>query len=618
MSSPKPPLQKTFRNQAGYWGTLLLAALAAVSQPASMPAAKAQKAQPPAKAEAVPPGDDYQPGPDSQRQPGVPEGKMFQFKFTNSKFFPGTSRNITVYVPAQYRGDKPACVYIGLDSLGFGAPIVFDNLIHRRQMPLIIGIGISPGQADSTRPAMNPRLNRTFEFDGLNDSLARCILEELLPEVEKQKTPDGLPILLSKDPNDRCVGGGSTGGIAAFTLAWERPDAFRRVFTAIGTFVGMRGGDRYPVLVRKTEPKPLRIFMQDGTNDQWMGGPEVGDWWMSNQTMERALTFAGYAVEHAWGTGPHSGRHATAIFPDAIRWLWKDWPQPIMPGISSSTVLKAILLPGENWQLSAEGYPSADDLAANPQGEVFFRDAQKTYKISADAMVGEYSAVVGKECGLAFGPDGRLYTAESATARIMAYEGGGRSSVIAAGIRGRHLTVTHNGFIYITEPGEGEAPSKVWLIKPAGEKTVLDSGLNHASGLALTPDGLWLCVVENRTHFGYSWRVLPDGSLDIKQRFYWFHVPDWADDSGAGSVCMDREGRMYAATRMGVQVFDRNGRSRAILSLPGGEVTSVCFGGANFDMLYATCRSQVYRRKLKTAGAPQWAAPFKLPPGNAG
>ena len=200
-------------------------------------------------------------------------------------------------------------------------------------MPVTIAIGVSPGQVESAKTPADPRFNRSFEFDGLNDNLARFLLEEVFPEIEKNhKTPDDLPIRLSTDPNDRCAGGGSTGGIGAFTLAWERPDAFRRVFTAIGTFVGMRGGDRYPVLIRKTEPKPIRVFMQDGSADEWMGGPEVGDWWMSNQTVERALEFAGYDVQHVWGTGPHSGRQATAIFPDAMRFLWKDWPQPIKAG----------------------------------------------------------------------------------------------------------------------------------------------------------------------------------------------------------------------------------------------------------------------------------------------
>ena len=255
--------------------------------------------------------DQYVLGPDSLPQPGVPKGKVFEFAFNRSKIFPGTTRKIAVYVPAEYTADKPACVYVGLDGLVFEVPTVFDNLIYKHEMPVTIAIGIEPGSVESTEEMPNPRFNRSFEFDGLNDNLARFLLEELIPEVERHKTTDGLAIRLSNDPNDRAAGGISTGGIGSFTLAWERPDAFRRIFTASGTFVGMRGGDRYPVLVRKTELKPIRIFMQDGSNDGMDGSlGEVGDWWMGNQAMQRALEFAGYQVQHVWGEGPHGASKA--------------------------------------------------------------------------------------------------------------------------------------------------------------------------------------------------------------------------------------------------------------------------------------------------------------------
>lgn len=558
--------------------------------------------------------DEYQPGPDSQLQSDVPRGKTFQFVFERSQIFPGTRRTITVYVPEQYKAERPACVYVGLDGLGFNAPVVFDNLIHKGEMPVVIGVGVSPGQVDSARPPENPRFNRSFEFDGLNDNLARCVLEEILPEVQRRQTPGGVPIRLSEDPNDRCTGGGSTGAIAAFTLAWQRPDAFRRVFTAIGTFVGMRGGDRYPVLVRKTEPKPLRVFMQDGSNDQWMGGPEVGDWWMSNQTMERALAFAGYQVEHVWGHGNHSGRHAAAIFPDAMRWLWKDWPQPVAAGTSQNLFLQAILQPGEDWQPVAAACRPAGPLASDGQGSVVFRDvdARKPRRISADGTVQDAPAFDGAGDALAFGPDGRWYAADADDGSIVAYDSAGTASPIADGIHGRSLLVTSGGNIYVSEP------DKLWLVRPGGKKCVVDEGLKQPTGVAISPDGLWLAVAERGTHWGYSYGVRPDGSLQYKQRFYWFHVPDWADDSGVEAWCADRDGRLYAATRMGVQVFDRNGRVRCILPLPDGRVTGICFGGRDVDHLYVTCGGRIYRRRLKVSGSPAWAAPVKLPRWGAG
>ncbi|HYN10089.1 MAG TPA: SMP-30/gluconolactonase/LRE family protein [Vicinamibacterales bacterium] len=161
-------------------------------------------------------------------------------------------------------------------------------------------------------------------------------------------------------------------------------------------------------------------------------------------------------------------------------------------------------------------------------------------------------------------------------------------------------------------------PSHIWLITATGQKSVVDSGLTGASGIALTPDGLWLSVAESKSHWGYSYQVQADGTLRHKQRFYWFHVPDAADDSGAGSMCMDRDGRLYAATRKGVEVLDRNGRTRAILPVPGGQVTNVSFGGPKFDTLYVTIRGTVYKRKLKVLSAPAWAAPIRLPPWSAG
>lgn len=586
------------------WMLILAVSSAAMAQtPAAKKAAKAPS-----------PDDIYELTADSKKQKDVPAGKTFTFPFENSKVFPGTTRNITVYVPAQYKAEKPACVYVGFDSLGFGAPVVFDNLIHKNEMPLVIGVGVSPGSVKSSDPKANPRFNRSFEFDGLNGDLASFVLDEVLPEVEKQKTPDGLPILLSKDPNDRCTGGGSTGAIAAFTVAWERPDAFRRVFTAVGTFVGMRGGDRYPVLVRKTEPKPIRIFMQDGSNDQWMGGPEVGDWWMSNQTLERALSFAGYQVEHAWGTGTHGGKHAAAVFPDGMRYLWKDWPSPVTAGSSQNTFLNAILEPNAEWQVVGSGLGSPDSLAANNQGEIFYSDraAKKSYKLGSSGQPEEYAPGAGGV--MAYGPDDRWYVATEDG--IRAVDSAGKSTTVADGIRAADILVTSQGTVYASEPGA--STSKIWKIDSKGAKQLVDEGLRDCRAIAISPDGHWFAAAETTSHWGYSYRVEADGSLQVKQKYYWFHVPDWAEDSNATDWCMDKDGRLYAATRMGVEVFDRNGRVRCILPIQGEQPTSVCFGGADFSTLYVIAGDKIYARKLKSVAAPAWRTPIQLPPWGAG
>jgi len=555
----------------------------------------------------------YVPGPDSKPQAGVLRGKTFEFTFEHSRILPGTHRKITVYVPAEYTADKPACLYVSLDELRFSTPTVFDNLIYKHEIPVTIAIGVSPGVVDSADPPHNPRFHRSSEFDGLNDDLARFLAEELLPEVERHTTPDGLPIRLSKDPNDHAISGASTGGIGAFTVAWEHPEVFRRVFTSVGTFVGMRGGDRYPVLIRKTEPKPLRIFMQDGSNDL---SEDVGDWWMSNQAVERALKFAGYQVEHAWGEGSHNGNHGTLIFPDAMRWLWKDWPQPIVAGESQGEFLQAILQRGEEWRAVAGDYRSDGLLAVDPQGTVVFRDLAngKMRDLLADGQLRDSMQVVKAQAVLAFGSDGRAYARVGND--VVTYTPNGASSIVARGVCAQYLVVTHNGTFYLTDPGTDESAGKVWFVQSNGKRTLIDTGLHSPTGIALSPDGLWLAVAENKTHWGYSYRIQADGSVQDKMRFYWFYVPDIADDSGAGSWVMDREGRLYGATRMGVQVFDRNGRSRVILPLPGGEATGLTFGGSHFDTLYVSCSNhRLYSRKLKVAGFPPGGAPVALPKG---
>ena len=198
---------------------------------------------------------------------GVPKGEVLKFSFSKSTIFPGTTRDCWIYVPAQYKPGSPACVYVNQDGIQWKAPTVFDNLIYKKEMPVTIGVFVTPGKLLSDNSAAQDRYNRSFEYDGLGDAYARFILTELLPEVEKQKTTDGRSIRLSKSGNDRAIGGSSSGAVCAFTAAWEHPEEFSRVFSAIGTYTGLRGADRYPVLIRKYEPKPIRIFLQDGSND---------------------------------------------------------------------------------------------------------------------------------------------------------------------------------------------------------------------------------------------------------------------------------------------------------------------------------------------------------------
>jgi gluconolactonase len=557
--------------------------------------------------------DNYLPGPDSKAQPGVPKGEVLKFTFDHSKVFPGTTRDYWVYVPAQYKPETPACVYVQQDGIRFEAPTVFDNLINRKEMPITIGVFVAPGivKAAAGNTALD-RFNRSYEYDGLGDAYARFLLDELLPDVETRKTSDGRSIKLSHEGNDRAIGGESSGAIAAFTAAWERPSAFSRVFSAIGTYVDLRGGLRYPTLIRKYEPKPIRIFMQDGANDLNIYG---GDWWMANQTMERALTFAGYEVQHAWGDGAHNGKQSTMIFPDAMRWLWKDWPRPVTGGPTANATLASILIPGEGWQLVSEGHKFVEGPATNAKGEVFFNDVtnSKTYKISLDNKVTEFIADSKRGNGQAFGPDGRLYAVAMGEQKVLVYDADGKATSIAEGWIGNDITVAHNGNVYVTNPpaDNANAPSKVWLIKPNGEKVVVDTGLKYANGVTLSPDQTLLYAADYRSHWVYSYLIKNDGTLDFKQRFYWLHVPDTSDQSNADGIRVDRDGRLYVATAMGIQVCDQAGRVQCIIPTPNNRLSNFTFVGEHFDTLYATCGDRVYKRKLKVIGVNAWDTPIK-------
>ncbi len=542
----------------------------------------------------------------------IPKGEVTKYSFENSKIFPGTFRDYWVYVPKQYDPAKPACVFVCQDGIQYNAPAVFDQLIAKKEMPITIGVFVMHGRVKAPSDQALDRFNRSFEYDGLGDAYARFILDEILPEVEKKTTADGREIKLSKDGNDRCIAGNSSGAICAFTAAWERPDAFRRVFSAIGTYVGLRGGHNYPTLIRKFEPKPIRIFLEDGSNDLNIYG---GDWWIANQAMERSLVFAGYEVDHKWGDGGHNGKHAGEIFPDVMRWIWKDWPKQVSVG-KGSPQIQEILIPGEDWQLVGEGYKFTEGPAVNAKGEVFYNDvgASKTFKVGLDGKLAEFLVDSKRGDGQAFGPDGRLYANAGATEQLLAWDADGKSTVFADGFKGNDLVVRHDGSVYATAPFKTPNNSEVWYVSPKGEKKIVDTGLKFANGICCSPDQSLLYVADSRTHWVYSYQIQADGSLAHKQKYFHLHVRDVDEDSGVDGLRTDRDGRLWAATRMGLQVCDQPGRVNCIIPTPNGKVANLTFGGENFDTIYACCGDKVYRRKVKVKGANGWSAPIK--PGN--
>ncbi len=553
----------------------------------------------------------------SIEQKNVPKGEIIKFTFNDLKIFPGTTREVSVYIPAQYKGDTPACVYVNQDGIQWNAPTVFDNLIFKKEMPITVGIFVTPGrvQPDNTETALD-RFNRSFEYDGLGDNYAKFLLEEIFPEVEKVKTKNGLIIKLSKSGNDHAIGGSSSGAVCAFTAAWERPDAFSKVFSAIGTYVSLRGADKYPGLIRKYEPKHIRIFLQDGSNDLNIYG---GDWWKANESMERALQFSGYEVKHVWGEGSHNGQQGTAIFPEAMRWLWKDYPKQISNNLTKNPFLNDILIENADWELVNEGYNFTEGIIANSKGEVFFQDIPeaKTYKVGLDAKL--QLLPIDSKCasGTSFSDAGQMITITSGwgcpVKQVISYNQDYKPKILADSLVGNDILVTKSGNIYVTQPDGKEKPSKIYLLKPSGEKIIVDEGIKFANGLCLSPDQTQMYVTESASHWVWVYQIQSDGKLINKQKFGWLHVRDSDENAWSDGIKCDRDGRIYVATLSGIQVMDQLGRVNAIIPVPKtkGQVSNLCFGGTNFDVLYITCVDKVFKRKVKVRGANTFDSPIK-------
>jgi sugar lactone lactonase YvrE/enterochelin esterase-like enzyme len=547
------------------------------------------------------------PGPDSLVQAGTPAGDIIKGEFDRSAIYPGTWREYWVYVPQQLDRTKPAPVMVFQDGIQYKAPVVLDNLIHKKQIPPMVGVFVMHGRVKALTPDALDRMNRSFEYDAVSDDYARFLVDELLPFVAKTH---GLN--LSTDPNDRGIAGNSSGAIAAFAAAWQRPDAFRRVFSGIGTYVGLRGGNEFPVLIRKTEPKPLRVFLQDGSNDQ---NNYTGSWFVANQDMNAALEFAGYDVRHDWGDGAHNSAHATAIFPDALRWLWRDWPSPIKanPEGKSGQDVFQVLVPGEGWQLVSQGHRHTDGPAVGPDGTIFFSDPanNRIHKAAAGGTVSVFADNTSGANGLMFGPDGRLYAGATRSKQIVAYDSGGKAEVIADGVTVNDLAINVKGDLYFTD----SAAKRVWFLPKGGTPRIADEGIEYPNGVLFSPDQSLLYVSDYAGQLSWAFQIQPDGSLAHKQRYFYVHMPDAATKSGADGMAVDADGRVYIATSLGVQVFDQIGKCHAIIPAPdAAPLSNVEFGGPNMDEMYITNGDKVFKRKTKVKGVVSWRPPIKPAP----
>lgn len=539
----------------------------------------------------------YTLGPDSQRRPGVPAGTVTHYTWT-SKIFPGTVRDYWVYVPKEYDSQKPTCVLVVQDGGGFvrpggdaRVPIVLDNLIYKHEIPVTIGIFINPGVLPAPAPSQRARYDRSFEYDALGDRYARFLLDEILPEVGKRYN-------LSRDPNDRAIAGISSGGIAAFTVAWTHPEAFRRVLSFVGSFTDLRGGDIYPALIRKAEPKPLRIFLQDGSRDLDI---YAGDWYINAQAMASALKFSGYDVKLVLGTEDHNMKQGGAILPGALRWLWRGYPQPITAAQSGGDrqFSTMILSPGAQWRLASGNHKAGSSLAADAQGNVFFTNGSgnQIFKIGANGGVTNFGHSAKGLKGLAFGPGGRLYACETGRRRIVSYSAEGEVRTAAKGVACASLAIARGGAIYFA--GDGQ----VGVMNGRGRKQILNVGVSGPSSVQLSPDQSLLTVDDAGTKWVWSFQVQPDGSLADGEAFYRLETLDDSSATGAAGMTVDDQGYLYVPTKLGIQVCDEPGRVVAILSSPQSlPASSLGFGGPDLQTLYAAAGGKIYRRHLRRTG----------------
>lgn len=574
---------------------------------------------------------------DSKPQPGVAKGTLIKDRYVagQDSVFPGTERDYQIYLPAGFAkdGTQPAPFMVFQDGVLYQAPVVFDNLIAKKDIPPLVGIFIRPGVVPAAHENALPRFNRSHEYDSVTDTYSRFLIEEFLPAIEKKHR-----LKLSTDPNQAAISGNSSGGICAFMTAWHRPDRFRRVFTGVGTYVGIHGADQLPVLVRKIEPKPLRVFLQSGTGDNNL---YCGDWWMANQMMERSLTWAGYEVNHAWGEGGHNQKHASQVFPDALRWLWKDWQtnpevkanvkgeskwkgyEVMTPESQWKLVHSAPVIPQEKWFDEDVLVESYTRLASNNSGLVYAYDGVNPFVTLIDSKVsvlrGPASTsivpLLNKESlDLVHENDSPDWTLIKPP-KTRPFPG---SAFALFSMLGRNAVVTHSGLVVVAGPDmlstfsylPGKPKVHAFMDTPEGPSWPPA----QIGKLCLSPDQTQLYV----THSGGMdiWaiqvqeRADPAKEAPLRHGQSFYHLAS----NSTGGLCVDTEGRLYAATEMGVEVCDQAGRVNFIIPTPK-PVNDVCFGGKGLNELFIACGDSLYKRTLKVKGlASGQQAPIKPAP----
>ncbi|HVE16210.1 MAG TPA: SMP-30/gluconolactonase/LRE family protein, partial [Chthoniobacterales bacterium] len=405
------------------------------------------------------------------------------------------------------------------------------------------------------------------------------------------------------------LAGTSSGGICAFTAAWFHPEAFRKVITGIGSFTNIRGGYWYPAAIRKTERKPLHVFLQDGEKDL---DNVHGSWPLGAHEMVAALTFAGYDVKSTFGDGGHSGKQLGSLLPEALRWMWrKDAAAPTpAPEAGGDLALSGLLIPGKDWEL-VTSRKFVDAACSDAAGNFYFSDLNGgtgISKVAVDGTISVYNAQATSVSGLKFGPDGRLYAFQGSRKRVIAIDDKGAIEEIAGGVDGNDLTIDHEGRIYVTETGKKQV-----VVIEKGKTRVVATGPKAPNGLALSPDQETLAVSDYDGNATAAWafRVEANGDLTAGMPVFPYRRFGAAVESKGDGVTCDTRGRWYIGTETGVQVFDPNGRPVGLVLPPSsGPITSLTLSGPGLHWLFALSGDRVYKREVNATGFLPSQPPF--------
>lgn len=526
---------------------------------------------------------------DAIENPSVPKGIISGPFYNYSKVLKGTVHEYWIYVPQQYSNQKANQLTVVFDGINmaknWNLPTVFDNLISKNEIPVTIGLFISPGIKTAKTDNVFNKPNRSVEYDGTGSLLPDIIMTEIIPAIMKQ---------YAIAANNNLVMGNSSGGNAAFNMAWERSDFFQRVYSGIGSFTGLRSGEDFPVLIRKTEQKPIRIFLQDGSKDL---NNFSGEWFAVNQHMLSSLQWAGYEVNHAWGDDGHNPKHGAAIMPDILRWLWKDFPTPIVVGKNSKSDFN-FLQPDEKWKLIKEFDENISSLTTDLSGELLIASGK-------DIWLHDLNNSFTKKYQL----PKQIVAISSTASGSYLYSLEGEQSVQLRNVENKVLQ-TFSG-IYADDLlcyGDGfywtnKKQKTIGRLDFKTKQKSIYSFQSIPTGLSLHPEKSFLYANRQMNKLGSLFTVDSLFELSDEQAYLHYQLVYPNYNVQPGKMIVDTNNYVITCTDIGLQVADQLGRTNLIIPLPQNEKpATLALAGRNRNTLYASSGNKLYARIVKSQG----------------